>query len=166
MRYAPRVTRCGGTSDVASGIRWTGPDPATTAAALKAAEDDVRGAVGDVVRSLPDDLRRTFPDAARSMLPRRGGLAGIVAGAQLDVAEDTAGDRVSVTVRATSGLVSLGPINAGDLRHPVYGGRRWVGQRVRPGVWDRACETAIRGKDSELLEQLGDVARDTASRAQ
>jgi hypothetical protein len=166
VQSARRGTRCVGTSDVASGIRWTGPDPASAAASLKAAQDDVRGAVWDVVRSLPDDLRRTFPEAARSMLPRRGGLADIVASAQLDVAQATAGDQVSVTVRATSTRVSLGPINAGDLRHPVYGSRRWVGQRVRPGVWDRACETAIRGKDSELREQLGDVARDTASRAQ
>jgi hypothetical protein len=151
---------------VAGGIRWTGADPASAAAALRAAQDDVRDAVGDVARSLPDGLRRTFPDAARSMLPRRGGLADIVASAQLDVTQDTAGDRVSVTVRATSGLVSLGPINAGDLRHPVWGTRRWVGQRVRPGVWDRACETASQGKDRELREQLQDVARDTASRAQ
>lgn len=148
------------------GIRWTGADPAALAAALEAAQDDVRDAVGDVVRGLPDELRRTFPDSARATLPRRGGLADIVAGADLAVVEDTSGDRVGVTVTASSGRVSLGPINAGDLRHPVHGTRRWVQQRVRPGVWDRACETAAEGSDDELLEQLRDVARDTASRAQ
>lgn len=150
----------------AGGIRWTGADPASAAAALRAAQDDVRDAVRDVARTLPDNLRRAFPDVARSMLPRRGGLADLVAGAQLNVVEDTAGDRVGVTVTASHGRVSLGPINAGDLRHPVWGTRRWVGQRVRPGVWDRACETAKQGKDGELREQLQDVARDTASRAQ
>jgi hypothetical protein len=151
---------------VAGGIRWAGADPAGAAAALKAAEDDVRDAVSGVVRALPDELRRTFPDVARAMLPRRGGLADIVARADLAVVEDTTGDRVGVTVTASHGRVSLGPINAGDLRHPVHGNRsRWVRQRVRPGVWDRACETAAEGSDGELLEQLRDVARDTASRA-
>lgn len=162
-RSAPRTRR----SDVAGGgIRWTGADPAGAAASLNAARDDVRDAVGDVVRSVPDDVRRTFPDAARALLPRRGGLADLVAGAQMQVVEDAGGDRVGVTVTASHGRVSLGPINAGDLRHPVYGSRRWVGQRVRPGVWDVACDTAAQGKDSELHEQLREVARDTASRAQ
>ena len=149
------------------GIRWEGGGPAAAARALERAQDDVRDVVAGVVREVPDALRRTFPDAARSSLPRRGGLADIVAAADLQVVEDVAGDRVGVTVTASSGRVSLGPLNAGDLRHPVYGRGRWVQQTkgVRAGMWQRACDDAAQGTDDELLQGLREVARDTAQRS-
>ncbi len=149
------------------GIRWEGGGPAAAARALERAQDDVREVVADTVRALPDALRRTFPDAARSSLPRRGGLADIVAGADLQVDEDVSGDRVGVVVRASSGRVDLGPLNAGDLRHPVYGGGRWVRQTkgVRAGMWQRACDDARKGTDDELTQDLREVARDTARRS-
>lgn len=147
------------------GIRWQGGDPAAAARALERAQDDVREVVVDVVRAIPDDLKRTFPDAARSTLPQRGGLADLVAGADLAVVEDTSGDHVGVTVTASHGKVSLGPLNAGDLRHPTYGRGRWVRQPVRPGFWSKACDDAAQGSDDELLQGLREAAQTTAQRS-
>ena len=147
------------------GIRWEGGGPAAAARALERAQDDVREVVADTVRALPDALRRTFPDAARRKMPNRGGLADIVAGADLTVSESTTGDRVEVEVRASSGRVSLGPLNRGDLRHPVHGTGRWVSQRVPPGMWDDACDDARKGSDDELRQSIREVARDTAQRS-
>lgn len=146
------------------GIRWEKGSPAAAARALKDAQDAVRDAMTDTVRQVPDALERAFVDEAGT-LPRRGGLSRLVASSDLRVDEDLSGDKVGVTVRAGNALVSLGPLNAGDLRHPTFGRGRWVSQRVRSGFWQRACETAAQGSDDELLQRLRDVAQDTARRA-
>lgn len=147
------------------GIRWTGADPADVAAAMDRAADDVTEGVRGVVRGIPDKLRSTFPDAARAKLPRRGGLADLIASSDLAVDEGGTAERPEVTVTANGRGVSLGPINAGDLRHPVHGRRRgrWVSQRVPSGFWQDACDAAAEGSDDELLEELRDAARDAAS---
>lgn len=147
------------------GIRWEGGGPAAAARALEQAADDLPQVVAGVIRQVPDELRRTFPDAARRKMPKRGGLADIVAAADLAVVEDVSGDRVEVAVTASSGRVSLGPLNAGDLRHPVYRTGRWTSQRVPSGMWDEACDDARKGTDDELLQGLREVARDTAQRS-
>jgi len=146
------------------GIRWTQGDPAAAARALRDAQDGVREALADTVRAVPDALERAFVDEAGT-LPRRGGLSRLVASSDLAVDEDLAGDTVGVTVRAGNARVDLGPLNRGDLRHPVYRTGRWVSQPVRSGFWQRACETAAEGSDDELLQRIRDVAQDTARRA-
>ena len=152
---------------MSGGIRWTGADPADVAAAMDRAAADVAEGVELVVRGVPDELRRTFPDAARAKLPRRGGLADLVAAADLVVDTGGAEGRPSVEVRADGRGIALGPLNAGDLRHPVHGRRRgrWVSQRVPSGFWQDACDAAAEGSDDELLEELREAARDAASGA-
>lgn len=147
------------------GIRWDGAGPAAAADALRHAADEVPEVVARVVRKIPDELKRTFPDAARRKMPRRGGLADIVAAADITAVEDVSGDRVEVIATATSGRVDLGPLNAGDLRHPTYGRGRWVRQRVPSGMWQEACDDARKGTDDELLQDLREVARTTAQRS-
>ena len=86
---------------MAGGIRWQGADPAAAAHALEQAKADVVDTLQRVVREVPEALRQTFPDAARSTLPRGGGLAGIVAAADLSVVEDASGERVGSPSRAS-----------------------------------------------------------------
>lgn len=60
-----------------------------------------------------------------------------------------------------AGQVDLKRIDAGNLRHPVYGNRgAWVSQRVRPGFWSKTLEDKAPDKVREaLLEVLDDVER-------
>ncbi len=150
---------------MSGGIRWTGADPADVAAAMERAADDVAEGLERVVRDVPDELRRTFPDAARAKMPRRGGLAELVASADLTVDPGGTTERPEVTATANGRGIALGPLNAGDLRHPVHGRRRgrWVSQRVPSGMWQDACDAAAEGSDDKLLEELRDAARDAAS---
>jgi len=150
---------------VSAGIRWTGADPADVAAAMERCADDVAEGLARVVGDVPDALRRTFPDAARAKMPRRGGLAAIVASSDLRIDPGGTVEQPQVVATASGRGVSLGPLNDGDLRHPVYGRRRgrWVSQRVRSGMWQDACEAAAEGSDDELLQELRDAARAAAS---
>jgi hypothetical protein len=148
---------------MSGGIRWTGPDPAAVAAAMDRAAEDVSDGLRRVVRDIPDELRRTFPDAARAKMPRRGGLAEIVARADLNVDAGGSDDRPQVTVRANGKGISLAALNAGDLRHPVWGRGRFVAQRVPSGMWQDACEAAAKRSDEDLLAEVRDAARDAAS---
>lgn len=147
------------------GIRWTGADPAAVAAAMDRAAEDVADGVRRVVREVPEALQRTFPDAARAKMPRRGGLADIVARADLTVEPGGSDDRPQVIATARGRGISLGPLNDGDLRHPVYGRTRgrWVSQRVPAGMWQDACDAAAQGSDDELLGEVRDAARGAAA---
>jgi hypothetical protein len=50
-------------------------------------------------------------------------------------------------------------INAGILRHPVWGNRSaWVAQQVRPGFWDEPMANAAEKPTEEIQQALGDVA--------
>jgi hypothetical protein len=150
---------------VSGGIRWTGATPADVKAAMDRCADDVTDAVGGVVRGVPDELRRTFPDAARAKMPRRGGLAALVASSDIEVDPGGTDDRPQVVATVAGRGISLGPLNDGDLRHPVYGHRkqRWARQRVPSGMWQDACDAAAEGADEELLQGLRDAARVAAS---
>ena len=146
-------------------IRVTGARPADIAAAFDAAADDLREQVADVERGIGDRVRDEFPGEARATLPRRGGLADRVAGSTIDVQLDAGGARPTLTVEASNARVDLGPVNAGTIRHPTYGGRPWVAQEVRPGVWDRTVERALDPADDDLDDAVRDVMTTAATRA-
>lgn len=52
-------------------------------------------------------------------------------------------------------------INSGRLRHPVYGRRQqaWVTQRVKPGFWDDAMDTASDDAHERVRAVLDDTTR-------
>lgn len=66
-----------------------------------------------------------LPDRYASVL--RGTL-------DIDGRGSAGGNTARVTMVATAGGRHIGTVNAGNLRHPVYGNNdEWAGQRVRPG---------------------------------
>lgn len=119
--------------------------------------DGVRGAdqlvdLGRALKDAPRELRKGLlaeirregkpavedvREAARSLLPKSGGLADLVArqsyGIRTRMSGRSAGVRVTGTGRSVRGLRS---VDAGRLRHPVFGNRSvWVQQSVPPGFF-------------------------------
>ncbi len=100
----------------------------------------------DMRKPLPD-LRRAVRASAMSTLPSRGGLNAWIARARLTVifkdAGRAAGLRVKVSRKAGDGdkadLKALD--DAGSIRHPLYGNRRfWYPQGVPAGFFSKAWE--------------------------
>lgn len=85
-----------------------------------------------------EDVKRQTDDH----LPRRGGLAERVARQSYGVRTRLAGRSAGVRIQGTGRTVrALRSIDAGSLRHPVFGNRDvWVSQSVRPGFFTEPLE--------------------------
>ena len=57
-----------------------------------------------------------------------------------------------------AGEMDLRALNAGRLRHPLYGNRsHWYPQRIAPGFVDKAIERGTRDVREEMLRALDRV---------
>lgn len=97
-------------------------------------------------------------DAARNgarILPRRGGLAARVAAARFTL-DEVRGAGSSAGIRLTVAAdLDVEALDAGTVRHPVYGNRRvWVSQRVSAGWLTKAVEEIA--ADPVVRDRLAD----------
>lgn len=113
------------------------------AAALKTAGDKVmRKEVIDTLKAEAKPLGESAMRNAGATLPRRGGLAEVVAATPVTVKVRLGGRQAGITL-VGRGRVGIASIDEGTLRHPLYGNRAfWFSQSVRPGWWS---ETISRG---------------------
>lgn len=123
---------------------------------------------GDLRKELLAGIRKegkeTVKDIKRSaadVLPHRGGLAALVSRSSFGVRTRLSGGGVGVRIQGTSRSVkSLRALNAGRLRHPVYGNRQvWVEQQVEPGWFDKPVERDADNIRRGIDRVLHDVAR-------
>lgn len=130
---------------------------------------DLRNLGDELGRELSKGLDRAASkleaDARRSAirrLPRRGGLASRVARAKLATSRAPSGTGVTVTAK---GPAQLADIDAGTVKHPVFGNRNaWVTQRVTSGWFS---EPMGQGRDetaAAISEVMDDRAREVARR--
>ncbi len=109
---------------------------------LKAAPKELRKELLAEIRKegkpAVEDVKRQTDD----YLPRRGGLAERVARQSYGVRTRLAGRSAGVRIQGTGRTVrALRSIDAGSLRHPVFGNRDvWVSQSVRPGFFTEPLE--------------------------
>ena len=122
----------------------------------------------DVVDSLKDAATTRLTDAiraeARAVLPRRGGLADLVAETRISAEVELSGDRPGVRL-AGEGPVALDRIDRGELVKPLFGDRtRWYEQRVQPGWWSRPIQDNAddvgRDLDQAVTEGIRRAVRD------
>lgn len=120
---------------------------------LKGIRTEAKPAVADVKAS------------ARANLPQRGGLAAIVGGSSFGVRTRLTGNSAGVRITGTSRSVKgMRAINAGRLRHPVFGNRKtWAEQHVEPGFFSEPIERRapqIRGGIERVMKRIAnDVER-------
>jgi hypothetical protein len=107
-------------------------------------------------------VRQAIEVSAGEVMPKRGGYAGILT-RSLKHRRTTRASSRDASVRLTSsakGKVEnrdLPSLNAGALRHPVFGRRKtWTVTAIRAGFHDRAVEKAGPGAEDEVLKVLDD----------
>lgn len=109
-------------------------------------QTEYEAAIADAAKPIIEAARRN----AASTLPRRGGLAALVAGSTFSVQRLRTGRGGGVRIRTADHDKRLD--TQGRLRHPTYGHRPWVSQQVKPGWFSaaaRRAEFAVR----ERMEQ-------------
>lgn len=116
--------------------------------------------LGEAAKRGSSDLEADLKKSALATLPKKGGLAQLVA----DSAFTTRQTSVSFTIEVNNprGIRSM---NRGVLRHPVYGNRKvWVTQRIRVGWWTTPTEKTRRKVEDEMTSTLDRLARQVGKR--
>lgn len=107
-------------------------------------------------------IRANMKGAIPAAVPHRGGLAAITTkGARLQTRTAGGGANPGVRIVASSKRGQLVNLNAGRLRHPVYGHGPWVQQTrgIDPGFLDTEFDKASPDVQRELLRVIEDIAR-------
>lgn len=96
--------------------------------------------------------------SALENLPRKGGLNEVVAAQKFAVRTRTSGSNPGVRVVGVSKR-HLTELDQGRLRHPTFGHKPWVTQKVKPGWWSEALKGEAPKVRAALLRQLAETAR-------
>lgn len=118
-----------------------------------AGSSGLREHINDQLEAAGAKLRPDIERSALAMLPRRNGLAALVARSRITV-ERTGETGVKITA---SGTVSLDGINEGRLSHPVFGRGPFVSQNVPPGYFEKP----IQARERDLGEAIEDAVIQT-----
>jgi len=145
-----------------SGVRGTN-QLGQVARAARLADANMPKSIKRKLAKMGPKAKKVVQGTARATLPKRSGLAEVVANAmQVRVKSDTglttAGVTLEYTAKGKGENRDIPAMNNGIVRHPVYGRRTaWVAQRVTPGFWDDAAEVT----SGEAHNHVRDVLDET-----
>lgn len=115
----------------------------------------------ELLRGIRGSAKKAIPDIRQSAyrtLPRRGGLAERVGQQAYGVQTRLAGSSASVRL-AGKGMKELRDIDAGRLRHPVFGDRKtWSQQSVTPGFFSNAVARRAPSIRKDIEKAMGNIA--------
>jgi hypothetical protein len=131
---------------------------AKIAGAVQRFAPDLRKELLREIRTGVKPILEEIRDEAEETLPRRGGLADLVAGAKYGVRTRTFGKEAGVRVEGRLPGHDINSVDRGSLRHPVFGRKSWVQQPVRPGFFSRPPEAAKPALQAVVLKAMDTVA--------
>lgn len=130
-----------------------------SAALKKAADTDVKTAVGKALRDIGKPYGKYVLLRGAAELPKKGGLSYRVAGASISVSASA--ERTQITVRARH--AALGAMNAGILRHPTFGHKPWVDQSIRVGIFSTPFREGLPQIRTAMVKAVDDVLKKVAA---
>lgn len=123
---------------------------------------DLRKQLFKKIREAGKPLVADIRHSAAEELPHRGGLADLIAKSRMGVRTRISGD-VSVRVVASSPH-DIAAINAGKLRHPVFGTKAWVVQDVPQGWFTKPTEKREPAIRSAVIDAMRAIAEEATRR--
>lgn len=122
---------------------------------LKDAQKDMRRGLNASIRRSVNGLKDDVRQSALTTLPKRGGFAERIAGSRFSIRQTATAVKFKM-----ENPYQLKRVNAGQLRHPVYGNRStWVFQQVRPGFWSKPVDHRIPVVRREISAYLDEVVQ-------
>jgi hypothetical protein len=126
---------------------------------LKAAPKELTKQLRREMRAEAKPTIQDIKSYARAILPNRGGLADRVAGQSYGLRSTFTTKGVGIKFAATMRMKSLKDIDAGRLRHPVFGNRKkWVQQSVTPGFFTGPIEDDVPRLRAAMLKAMEKTA--------
>lgn len=111
------------------------------------------------IRIATKDTKTAIKASALAKLPKRGGLAALVANSRMTTKTRTSIKSPGVRILAVSAH-SIRGMDLGKLRHRVFGGNRWVSQAVPPGWFS----DPIKAEQPKVQKELSKVVTDISAR--
>lgn len=125
----------------------------------QAADSGLRDEIGKTLFNTAPGVIDVIRMSARRTLPRRGGLAALIADSTFTTTPRSSPTSVSVRITASSS-VELKLIDDGTVRHPLFGDRRyWYTQTVTPGWFTRPTERIGPKVSADIETTLDEIAR-------
>lgn len=112
------------------------------------------------IRNEAKPLVKAVKDSVDEYLPNSGGAADAVRRSSFGVRSRLSGKNAGVRIVGTGRQVrALRRIDAGILRHPVFGNQQaWVAQRIRPGFFSEPMEAGKGPVQQGLVRVISDIA--------
>lgn len=129
-----------------------------THADSKALKRELYAGINRVTKEVRGDMKANIGPS----LPNRGGLASLVMAKVSLTTTASYGRNAGVRIRARHKTSDLKRLNAGRLRHPVFGNRRvWVEQTagVNPGFLDEAFDKNKPEVTRGIQQVMAEIAR-------
>ena len=114
------------------------------------------------IREALKPFKAELKQSALATLPRRGGLARMVANTKITNRTSTTRSGASVRVRGVNASArgQLALMDKGKVRHPLYGNRSvWVTQSVHPGWWSTPANAQLPKIRSEVMHAIEQAAK-------
>lgn len=127
----------------------------------KAFRRELNRGINSISKEVRREMQAVIPDA----LPRRGGLADLVASRTTSRATVKGGRYAGVSMRFSSKGSDIRLVAGKRLRHPVFGNRNVIVEQtegLRPDVFPETFQAAAPRVQSALVEVLNDIARKVA----
>lgn len=123
----------------------------------EAGNGDLRKELLAGIRTSVKKMIPAVQQGARDHLPRSGGLADKLASQKFAARTSLASGKVSLT---GSGMKSMSDIDAGKVRHPVFGDRNvWKQQAVTPGFFSHPIEIRLPQLRAEVDQVMSETAK-------
>lgn len=146
---------------MAADIRITGSSQLSTLG-LRLKEAGAGKVRRELLAAIRAGAQPALPDirsSARANLPRAGGLGEQVADQPFSVRTSLAASGGRVSIRGT-GMKELRDINAGRVRHPVWGNRDvWKQQEVPEGFFSEPIEKKAPSIREQIAIAMTNIAR-------
>lgn len=133
---------------------------AQVARRLRGAPKELRSELYRGINRAVKPVKAAIQSSAAAKLPKRGGLAGIIAQSKVTARRRTSGGGAGIKLVTTSPH-AIAAMNKGRIRHPVFGMDVWVDQfdSDSAGWWSEPVEENAPSVRKEILLVVKDVGK-------
>lgn len=111
------------------------------------------------IREATKPAKDAVKASALDKLPKRGGLADLVAASRVTNVIKLGSKTAGVQIKAINAGDNIRATDAGHVRHPVYGNRAvWKNQDVTPGWFTEPVEQSAPAVRAAVIKALDDMA--------
>lgn len=136
------------------------------AAVYKTSDKTIQKAIRTGLQDAAKPLSAEMIAKGAESMPARGGLRARVAAARGGVTASLSGRNIAVSIRAANRQKdSLKGLDAGTLRHPVYGHGPWMTQSVPRGAFSGAFQAGAPQVRDRLRRAVSTALDDIARKA-